>query len=68
MFIKPKARELLFDGIPFDCNAQDFAGNAVCSEIIAHYDDFKLLNLGNNFFAMTYWGAVNINIFSNLLF
>ncbi|XP_015438364.1 PREDICTED: sensory neuron membrane protein 1-like [Dufourea novaeangliae] len=31
VFMRAKAREILFDGIPIDCTVKDFAGTAICN-------------------------------------
>ncbi|KAG7191191.1 hypothetical protein KM043_013986 [Ampulex compressa] len=52
IFVKAKAREILFDGLPVDCTVKDFAGAMVCSilkeqskDLVADGEDRYLFSL-----------------------
>ncbi|KAL2716851.1 sensory neuron membrane protein 1-like [Vespula squamosa] len=57
IFVKVKAREILFDGLPVDCTVKDFAGSAVCSILKSEGKD--LVNDGDNRYKFSIFGAKN---------
>lgn len=59
IFVKIKAKDLLFDGIVIDCNVKDFAGAAVCNEIALNYEEFNLRSLGGNLYSLSLFGLVS---------
>lgn len=43
LFVRVKAREILFDGLPIDCTVKDFAGSAVCSVLRSQEENFVVV-------------------------
>ncbi|KAJ8687761.1 hypothetical protein QAD02_023555, partial [Eretmocerus hayati] len=59
IFIKVKVRDLLFDGIPIDCSATDFAGAAVCGELKTQHKEFGMEVIGENQYLFSLWRTRN---------
>lgn len=59
VFVKVKAREILFDGLPVDCSVKDFAGSAVCGILKSEGKD--LMNDGDDHYRFAIFGAVRIH-------
>ncbi|XP_031776848.1 uncharacterized protein LOC100123085 [Nasonia vitripennis] len=59
IFMKAKIRDILFDGFVIDCNVQDFAGTAVCSEVADNYEKLGLKLVGEKKYLMSLWGPLN---------
>ncbi|XP_014206753.1 sensory neuron membrane protein 1-like [Copidosoma floridanum] len=59
LFVRVKARDLLFDGLAINCNATDFAGSTVCREVQASYKDFNMAKVGDTEYLFSIWGSEN---------
>jgi scavenger receptor class B protein 1 len=57
--MKMKVMDLLFYGLPIDCNVQDFPGTAVCSML---KDSPDLLKGGENIYKFSLFGTVSRKI------
>lgn len=57
VFVRAKAREILFDGLPVDCTVKDFAGSAVCSILKTEGKD--LIEVEENRYKFSIFGAKN---------
>lgn len=62
VFVKVKAMDLMFDGLPIDCTVQDFAGSAVCTMLKENADDFIPDGVDRYKFAL--FGAVSFKYIS----
>ncbi|XP_011499316.1 PREDICTED: sensory neuron membrane protein 1-like [Ceratosolen solmsi marchali] len=51
LFIKTKVRNILFDGLLVDCNVQDFAGSAVCTQIKIYRETLDIQLVGENLYS-----------------
>lgn len=60
VFIRAKAREILFDGLPVDCTGKDFASSAICS-VLKEKDD-ALIADGPGRYLFSLFGPVRIFI------
>lgn len=58
IFVRTKAKNILFDGLPVDCDVEDMAGSAVCNML---EDEVKeLIPDGDNCYKISYFGGVCI--------
>ncbi|XP_050445095.1 sensory neuron membrane protein 1-like [Cataglyphis hispanica] len=57
LFIKAKAKEILFDGLPVDCTVKDFAGSAVCNVLKTEAKD--LVPDGEDRYKFSLFGGKN---------
>ncbi|XP_015587038.1 sensory neuron membrane protein 1 [Cephus cinctus] len=57
IFIKVKARDILFDGLPIDCTVKDFAGTAVCKLLKEQGNDLQVD--GDNRYRFSLFGHKN---------
>ncbi|CAK9823842.1 Sensory neuron membrane protein 1 [Anthophora retusa] len=57
MFVRAKAREILFDGLPVDCTVKDFAGSAICN-VLKTKDDALVPN-GEGHYLFSLFGPKN---------
>lgn len=57
IFVKAKARDILFDGLPVDCTVTDFAGSAVCNVLKTEAKD--LVPDGENRYKFSLFGGQN---------
>ncbi|XP_076753044.1 sensory neuron membrane protein 1 [Xylocopa sonorina] len=57
IFVRAKAREILFDGLPIDCTVKDFAGSAICSVLKEKAD--SLVPNGENRYLFSLFGDKN---------
>nr|QHN69207.1 sensory neuron membrane protein 1 [Sirex noctilio] len=57
VFVRVKARDILFDGLPIDCNVKDFAGSAVCATLKGQAKDFVVV--GDNLYQFSVFGHKN---------
>lgn len=64
VFVKAKAMDLMFRGLPIDCSVTDTAGSAVCSLLKANTDDLIVDDPDHFRFALL--GAVCITQFQYL--
>ncbi|CAK9811125.1 Sensory neuron membrane protein 1 [Anthophora plagiata] len=60
VFVKAKAREILFDGLPVDCTVKDFAGSAICN-VLKTKDD-ALVPDGEGRYLFSLFGPKNGSI------
>nr|ALG36152.1 sensory neuron membrane protein 1 [Sclerodermus sp. MQW-2015] len=60
LFVKMKVRELLFTGLPVDCEVADFGGSAICSVLKEEAAD--LVEERENFYRFSLFGAKNHTI------
>lgn len=56
LFIKAKAKTILFEGLPVDCTVTDFAGAAVCNVLKSEAKD--LVPDGENRYKFSVFGGV----------
>lgn len=56
VFVKTKAKNILFDGITVDCTVKDFAGSAVCNILKEKTDD--LIPVGDGTYLFSLFGPV----------
>ncbi|XP_076281251.1 sensory neuron membrane protein 1 isoform X2 [Lasioglossum baleicum] len=59
IFMKVKAKDFLFDGIPIDCNVKDFAGSTICG-VLKDRDD--LIPAGGNIYLLSLFGTKNNSV------
>ncbi|XP_054015227.1 sensory neuron membrane protein 1-like [Hylaeus anthracinus] len=52
VFVRAKAKDILFEGLPIDCTVKDFAGSAVCTQLKQQEDQFRTDGKGNYYFSM----------------
>ncbi|XP_011149856.2 sensory neuron membrane protein 1 isoform X2 [Harpegnathos saltator] len=57
IFVKAKAKDILFDGLPVDCTVTDFAGTAVCNVLKTEAKD--LMPDGENRYKFSLFGGKN---------
>ncbi|KAJ8668140.1 hypothetical protein QAD02_009803 [Eretmocerus hayati] len=62
VFIKLKAKTLLFDGFIIDCNVEGSAGTAICSEIKKNADEAGLKMAGEKQFLFSLLGGKNDSV------
>ncbi|XP_066583077.1 sensory neuron membrane protein 1-like isoform X2 [Prorops nasuta] len=60
LFMKMKVGELLFTGLPVDCEVSDFGGSAICSVLKEEATD--LIEERENFYRFSLFGAKNHTI------
>ncbi|XP_076179676.1 sensory neuron membrane protein 1 [Ptiloglossa arizonensis] len=60
VFVRAKARDILFDGLIIDCTVKDFAGSAICSALKEKTD--VLLPDGQGHFMFSLFGPKNDSI------
>lgn len=58
LFVKAKAKDILFDGLPVDCTVSDFAGSAACNVLKTEAKD--LVPDGENRYKFSLFGGVSI--------
>jgi len=56
IFIKTKAKDIMFNGLPVDCTVTDFAGAAVCNVLKTEAKD--LVPDGENRYKFSLFGGV----------
>ena len=56
IFVTAKAKDILFDGLPVDCDVKDFAGSAVCNLLKTEAKD--LVPDGENRYKFSLFGGV----------
>ncbi|XP_076661699.1 sensory neuron membrane protein 1 isoform X2 [Halictus rubicundus] len=56
IFMKVKAKDILFDGMAIDCNVKDFAGSTICGVLKERKD---LLPGGENIYLLSLFGTKN---------
>jgi len=59
IFIKAKAKDIMFDGLPVDCTVTDFAGAAVCNVLETEAKD--LVPDGEKRYKFSLFGGVREN-------
>ncbi|XP_014209085.1 sensory neuron membrane protein 1-like [Copidosoma floridanum] len=59
IFMKQKAKDILFEGFVVDCRVTDVPGAAVCTEVRNQYEDLRLIKLEENVYLMSLFGATN---------
>ncbi|XP_018396924.1 PREDICTED: sensory neuron membrane protein 1-like [Cyphomyrmex costatus] len=57
IFVTAKAKDILFDGLPVDCDVKDFAGSAVCNLLKTEAKD--LIPDGENRYKFSLFGGKN---------
>ncbi|XP_014206769.1 sensory neuron membrane protein 1-like [Copidosoma floridanum] len=57
VFVKVRAMDVMFDGLPIDCTVQDIAGSAVCAMVKENADE--LMKDGENKYKFSLFGAKN---------
>ncbi|XP_012225459.1 sensory neuron membrane protein 1-like isoform X1 [Linepithema humile] len=57
IFVRAKAKDILFDGLPVDCTVTDFAGSAVCNLLKTEAKD--LVPDGENRYKFSIFGGKN---------
>lgn len=58
VFVKVRAMDMMFDGLPIDCTVTDFAGGAVCGMLKDNADDLQ--KDGENRYRFSFLGAVSL--------
>lgn len=58
IFVKAKAKDILFDGLPVDCTVKDFAGSAACNVLKTEAKD--LVPDGEDRYKFSLFGGVGI--------
>lgn len=58
VFVKVRAMDMMFDGLPIDCTVTDFAGGAVCSMLKENADDLQ--KDGEDRYRFSFLGAVSL--------
>jgi hypothetical protein len=58
VFITAPAKDLLFDGVQFNCTASDFSTKAVCSELKKRAHNFQ--RVSEDIFKFSIFGSVRI--------
>ena len=62
VFVRAKAREILFDGVPLDCTGKDFASSAICN-VLKEKED-ALLPDGPGRYLFSLFGPVRTNTYN----
>lgn len=65
LFMKVKARNIIFDGFLIDCTKKDLAAQLVCQEIHERHEDLNLREVNRNVYSMSLWGEVSNSTFHN---
>ncbi|XP_053979000.1 sensory neuron membrane protein 1-like isoform X1 [Hylaeus volcanicus] len=52
VFVRAKAKDILFEGLPIDCTVKDFAGSAVCGQLKEKEAQFRKEGEGQYFFSL----------------
>ncbi|XP_076384781.1 sensory neuron membrane protein 1 isoform X1 [Megalopta genalis] len=63
IFMKVKAKDILFDGVKIDCNVKDFGGTTVCNALKEKKDN--LIPSGDNIYLLSLFGPKNGTIDSS---
>lgn len=66
LFVKVKVKDLLFNGIPFDCTVKDFAGSAICNVLKTEGIDDLMVD-GEGLYRFAIFGPVSMGVFLFLL-
>ena len=59
VFVKAKAKDILFDGLPIDCTVKDFAGAATCNVLKGKAEENGLLSDGEGHYRFSLFGSRN---------
>jgi hypothetical protein len=59
VFVTAPAKNLLFEGVPFNCTSGDFSTKAVCSELKKRAHNFH--RISEDVYTFSLFGAVRIN-------
>lgn len=59
-FVKVKAMDILFNGLEFSCDANDFASKAVCAAIQSEAQGIRVIN--ETYFAVSLLGHVSAEL------
>jgi hypothetical protein len=58
VFVTATAKDLLFDGVTFNCTSSDFATKAVCSELRKRAHNFHRVN--EDIYKFSIFGSVSV--------
>ena len=59
LFIKAKVKDILWNGLFYDCTVKDFAGSAVCNELKLQYAEFGMVMVAENQYMHSLLGSVS---------